>query len=149
MAAPPGVVAVIGPLVAFAGRVAWICVLERTTKDAAAPLKRTEVVPVNPVPVMVTVVEALPLPGEKLEIVEGCVARVSPRLRGAIVIPLAEPATVIELVPVGAVAVVLRVRVDVVPVVGLGLKLATVPLGAPLRLNVTELLELLRLRAMV
>src|SRR5918995_578289 len=63
VAVPPGVVTRIGPVVAVAGTVAVICVSELKTNVADTPLKVTEVAPVNPVPVMTTVVPTGPLVG--------------------------------------------------------------------------------------
>lgn len=63
MAEPLGVVTVILPVVAFAGTVATILVDELTVKVALTPLNRTDVAPVNPVPVIVTEVPGGPLVG--------------------------------------------------------------------------------------
>jgi hypothetical protein len=54
VADPPGVVTLIGPLVAPLGTVAVICVPELTVKVALAPLKETLDAPVRLVPVIVT-----------------------------------------------------------------------------------------------
>ena len=51
---PPGVTTVIGPVVAPAGTVALISVYDFTLNNAAFPLKRTLVAPVNAVPSIVT-----------------------------------------------------------------------------------------------
>ena len=69
VAVPAGLVTVMGPVVAPAGTVAVICVLLLSVKTAVMPLKRTSVVPVKFVPVMVTEVPTGPAVGEKLEMV--------------------------------------------------------------------------------
>jgi len=68
---PPGVVTVkvTDPRLASAGTVAWISVSESTVKLALAGPKVTEVVPVNCVPLMVTLVPTGPVAGVKLVIV--------------------------------------------------------------------------------
>jgi len=71
VAVPAGLVTVMGPVVAPAGTVAVICVALLTVKVAATPLKRTSVVPVKFVPVMVTEVPTGPDVGEKLVMVGG------------------------------------------------------------------------------
>src|SRR5205814_10567765 len=71
LAVPPGVVTLIGPLVAPAGTVAVIAVAELTVKLALVPLNSTAEAPVKLVPLMVTLVPTGPLPGVKLEIVGG------------------------------------------------------------------------------
>jgi hypothetical protein len=64
-AGPPGAVTVIVPVVAPAGTVAVIFVLEVTVKVVAeVPLKLTAVLPVRFVPLMVTTVPTGPLAGE-------------------------------------------------------------------------------------
>src|SRR2546423_956508 len=60
---PPGVVTEIGPLVAFVGTVAVICVLESTVKTAAVPLNLTMEAPSNLAPVTTTFVLPMPLVG--------------------------------------------------------------------------------------
>src|SRR6202007_2827523 len=69
VAVPPGVVTLIGPLVAPDGTVAVIVVAELTVKLALVPLNRTAVAPVKLVPLMVTLVPTGPLVGVKLEMV--------------------------------------------------------------------------------
>src|SRR5437762_236371 len=71
LAVPPGVVTLIGPLVAPAGTVAVIAVAELTVKLALVPLNSTAEAPVKLVPLMVTLVPTGPLPGVKLVIVGG------------------------------------------------------------------------------
>ena len=61
VAVPAELVTVIGPLVVPLGTVALIWVSELTVKVADVPLKCTAVVPVKPVPVMVTVCPQPPL----------------------------------------------------------------------------------------
>ena len=63
---PPGVVTVIGPVVAPAGTVAWIAVAEFTVKVALTPLNCTAVTPLKLVPLMVTLVPTRPVIGVKL-----------------------------------------------------------------------------------
>jgi hypothetical protein len=64
---PDGVTTVIGPVVAPAGTVALIEPAETTVKLAAlVPLNCTSVALLNPDPMIVTIVPALPLTGEKL-----------------------------------------------------------------------------------
>jgi hypothetical protein len=70
LTAPPlGVDTVMGPVDAAAGTVAWMTVSEVTVKVAFLPLNHTSVAPVKIVPLMVTLVPAGPLVGEKLAIV--------------------------------------------------------------------------------
>ena len=52
LAVPPGVVTLIGPLVAPEGTVAWIAVAEVTEKLAFVPLKVTALAPSKPVPLI-------------------------------------------------------------------------------------------------
>ena len=101
---PAGFVTVIGPVVAPVGTVAVILVLEFTVKLAATPAKLTAVVPVKLPPVMVTVVPAGPLVGEK-EVIEG--ATITTKLEELAPVP-AEFVTRINPVvaPVGTVAVI-------------------------------------------
>ena len=54
VAVPPGVVTLIGPLVAVADTVAVIAAPESTWHAAATPLNRTDVAPVKPVPEIAT-----------------------------------------------------------------------------------------------
>src|SRR6187549_3959627 len=67
VATPPGVVTLMGPVVAPGGTVAviWIAVL--TVKLAFRPLNRTAVVPEKFVPLITTFAPAGPLPGAKPE----------------------------------------------------------------------------------
>ena len=78
-AVPPGVVTVIGPLLAPAGTTALMLVADCTVKVAALPLKATAVAPVNPEPLMVTRVPAGPLLGEN-ELIAGAGAVVTLKL---------------------------------------------------------------------
>ena len=59
----------IGPVVAVVGTIVLIWVGEFTTKVAAVPLNVTELAPVNPVPVRVTLVPLVPVAGENEVIV--------------------------------------------------------------------------------
>jgi hypothetical protein len=66
VAMPPGVVIVMGPVIAPSGTVAVSCVSEATLKVLALmPLKETAVAPVKPVPKIITLVPIGPLGGEK------------------------------------------------------------------------------------
>ena len=69
VAVPPGVVTLIGPLVAPLGTVAWSAVSETTVKAALVPPNVTLVVPVKFAPPIVTFTPAGPLVGAKDEIV--------------------------------------------------------------------------------
>jgi hypothetical protein len=71
VAVPPGVVTLIGPVVAPAGTVAWIAVAEFVAKPALTPLKVTAVTPVKFVPLIATIVPTGPLVGVKPVIVGG------------------------------------------------------------------------------
>src|SRR5438309_8576365 len=71
VAVPPGVVTLIGPLVAPLGTVAVIEVAGLTVKAALTPLKATALAPVKLVPLMLTLVPTGPLPGVKPLIVGG------------------------------------------------------------------------------
>src|SRR4051812_20866350 len=67
VAVPPGVVTATGPVVVPDGTVAVICVSELTVGElTAVPLNFTPVVPVKPVPVIVTDVPTGPVVGVKL-----------------------------------------------------------------------------------
>jgi hypothetical protein len=103
VAVPSGVVTVMGPVVAPAGTVAVICVLLLTVKVAATPLKRTSVVPVKFVPVMVTDAPTGPDAGEKLVMVGG---RMTTKLVRLVAVPPG-PVTLMGPVvaPTGTVAV--------------------------------------------
>ena len=62
----------ISPVVAFAGTIAWICVLESIVKVALYIPKLTEVADVKPVPLIVTVVPTGPEAGViELMVVKG------------------------------------------------------------------------------
>src|SRR5436853_5220832 len=120
LAVPPGVVTLIGPLVAPAGTVAVIAVAEFTVKLALVPLNSTAEAPVKLVPLMVTLVPTGPLPGVKLEIVGGLMTVKLAAL-------LAVPSEVVTLIgpletPAGTVAVI--------AVAELTVKLALVPLNS-------------------
>src|SRR5207302_2438669 len=75
---PPGVVTEIGPLVPAAGTVAVTCVSERTLNDAAVPLNTTDVAPVNPEPLIVTLAPTGPLAGVKL-LIAGAATTLEPQ----------------------------------------------------------------------
>jgi hypothetical protein len=62
------VVTEIAPVVAVAGTVVEMWLSSVMVNVAAVPLNFTLVAPVNPLPVRVTLVPAVPLVGEKLEI---------------------------------------------------------------------------------
>ena len=120
VAVPPGVVTAIGPVVALAGTVAVICVLESTWKVAAVPLNLTQLAPVNPVPVSVTPAPAAPLPGVTLTTLG---------LTRKVPVLVAVPAVVLTVIfpavaPAGTVAVIL-----------VGISTVKVVAGAPLTLT--------------
>src|SRR5438046_2660309 len=120
LAVPPGVVTLIGPLVAPAGTVAVIAVAEPTVKLALVPLNSTALAPVKLVPLMVTLVPTGPLRGVKLEIVGGLMTVKLAAL-------LAVPSEVVTLIgplvaPAGTVAVIAVAEFTV--------KLALVPLNS-------------------
>src|SRR5262245_60555063 len=71
VAVPPGVVTVIGPLVAPAGTIAVICPAESTVKLAGLPLNFTAVAPVKLVPLITTGMPTPLLSGEAPVIVAG------------------------------------------------------------------------------
>src|SRR5207245_329688 len=62
---PAVVVTDIGPVSAVLGTVALIEVADSTVKDAACPLNFTEVAPIKPLPLIVTIVPAVPEAGLK------------------------------------------------------------------------------------
>src|SRR5947208_929285 len=128
LAVPPGVVTLIGPLVAPAGTVVVIAVAELTVKLALTLLNGTAVAPLKLVPLIVTLVPTGPLLGVKLEIVGGLMTVKLAAL-------LAVPSEVVTLIgplvaPAGTVAVIAVAEPTV--------KLALAPLrrtaGAPLNL---------------
>src|SRR5205809_6121807 len=84
---PPDVVTLSGPVVAPAGTVAWITVVDVTVKVVVlVPLNLTAVTPVKFVPLMVTFAPTGPLAGEKLEIGRAsCRERVELAVAGAAV----------------------------------------------------------------
>src|SRR2546427_5312614 len=102
---PAGFVTWIAPVVAVAGTVAVICVSEFTVKLAAVPAKLTPVVPVKPVPVMVTtVVPAGPFVGVN-EVMEG--TTITTKLDELVPVPWGFVTWIAPVVaPVGTVAVV-------------------------------------------
>src|SRR6266567_571653 len=104
-AVPPGVVTRMGPVVTPAGAAATICVTEPTLKDPALrPLNVTAVASLNLVPVMVTVVPALPLEGLKPVIVG---AGITVKLAALWPVPLAVVTLIGPVVaPPGTVAVI-------------------------------------------
>jgi len=112
VAVPPGVVRVIRPVVAPAGTEVFTCVAETTVKVAAVPLKRTLVVPVKLVPVIVTAVPTGPLAGENEVIVgAGGTTVKSPALVPVpdgvvtVILPLVAPAGTAVLICVGEITV--------------------------------------------
>src|SRR5438094_701983 len=104
LAVPPGVVTLIGPLVAPAGTVAVIAVAELTVKLALTLLNSTAVAPLKLVPLIVTLVPTGPLLGVKLEIVGGLMTVKLAALLGV----ASEAVTMIgpPVAPAGAVALV-------------------------------------------
>src|SRR5438477_7125437 len=104
LAVPPGVVTLIGPLVAPAGTVGVIAVAEVTVKLALVPLNSTAEAPVKLVPLMVTLVPTGPLPGVKLVMVGGLVME---KIGGALGMPTGEVTLIGPLVATaGTVAVI-------------------------------------------
>ena len=105
-AVPPGVVTMIGPVVAFAGTVAVICEGDLTLNEALTPLKVTSVVPERFVPLMVTDVPVVPRVGVKLEIV-GVDPVVTVNGDALVAVPLGVVTAIDPVVaPVGTVAVI-------------------------------------------
>ena len=80
VAVPSALVTLIFPVVAPEGTVVLICAFDVTVKAAVAPLKRTLVVPVKLLPVIVTAVPIGPPVGVKKEIEGGRVTVKSPLL---------------------------------------------------------------------
>src|SRR5438046_5154850 len=115
LAVPPGVVTLIGPLVAPAGTVAVIAVAELTVKLALVPLNSTAEAPVKLVPLMVTLVPTGPLPGVKLVIVGGLMTVKLAALLAVpsgvvtLIVPLVVPACAVAVVAVAEPAVELGV----------------------------------------
>jgi hypothetical protein len=109
VAVPPGVVTASGPVVALAGTVAVICVLESTWNAAAMPSNRTAVAPVKLLPVMTTLAPGSPLWGVNPPM-RGVTVKVPALVTG----PNAVPTRIGPVVaPAGAVAVILVVEVTV------------------------------------
>src|SRR6266480_2050674 len=120
LAVPPGVVTLIGPLVAPAGTVAVIAVAEFTVKLALTLLNSTAVAPLKLVPLIVTLVPTGPLLGVKLEIVGGLM---TVKLAALLAVP---PGVVTLIGPLVAPAG----TVVVIAVAELTVKLALVPLNS-------------------
>lgn len=99
VAVPPGVVTVIDPVRAAAGTVVVSTPSETTVNGALAPPKVTRVVPVKPVPVIVTSVPTEPLVGEKEEIAGVTVTVVTAKLVVVVAVP---PGVVTAIGPVAA-----------------------------------------------
>src|SRR6185369_17167539 len=70
---PAAVVTLMRPVVAPAGTVALICAEDTTVKLAEVPLNLTDVAPLKPLPLMVTVVPTGPLAGENEDTTGGLV----------------------------------------------------------------------------
>src|SRR5258708_4611038 len=83
IAVPLGVVMPIWPEVALVGTMAVICVFESTLKAAFVPLNATIEAEAKFVPVMTTLVFALPLVGEKPKATGGGLVSPSTLLRSA------------------------------------------------------------------
>src|SRR6266446_5260422 len=83
LAVPPGVVTLIGPVVAPLGTVAEMLVAEFTVKLALVALNSTALAPVKFVPPIVTLVPTAPLVGVKLAIVGGVVLLSTATVTGA------------------------------------------------------------------
>src|SRR6266446_2846969 len=116
LAVPPGVVTLIGPLVAPAGTVAVMVVAEPTVKLALVPLNSTAVAPVKLAPLIVTLVPTGPLVGVKLETVGGLVVTV--KLPALLAVP---PGVVTLMGPLVAPAGTVAVMVVAEPTVKLAL----------------------------
>src|SRR5436309_3466976 len=125
VAVPADVVAIRGPVVAPAGTVAWITVVDVTVKVVAlVPLKLTAVTPVKFVPLMVTFAPTGLLVGEKLVMVGGGMT-----VKLVLLVPV--PADVVTLsgpvvAPAGTVAWITVVDVTVKVVALVPLKLTAV-----------------------
>jgi hypothetical protein len=133
---PPPVVTPSGPVTAFVGTVALICVSELTVKLAFAPPKATCVAPVRPEPVMVMDFPAAPLVGVKLVIAGGAVT-----LKLVELLPL--PATVVTemgpvVTPLGAEAVICVSELTVVDAALVPLKATVLAAVNPVPVIVTE-----------
>ena len=109
VAVPPGVVTLIGPVVAFAGTAAVICVLLLTMNVAASPLNLTAVAPVKEAPVIVTLVPGAPLAGEN-ELTVGATEKFAAlvALPAGVVTPILP-----DVAPAGTVAVILMAEFTV------------------------------------
>ncbi len=109
VAVPLGVVTVIRPVVAPDGTFVVILVpWELTLKSAEMPLKATFVVPVNPVPLIVTEVPTGPLVGENEVIVGADAAVVTVKFDALVAVPSGVVTMIFPLMaPVGTVAVTL------------------------------------------
>jgi hypothetical protein len=107
VAVPTGVVTAMGPFLAALGTVAVIWESDATTKVAATPSKVTELVPVNPEPVIVTLIPTGPLVGEKLLIVGAPGAEVTVKLVALVAVPPGVVTLIFPVVaPAGTVAVI-------------------------------------------
>jgi len=134
VAVPPGVVTATGPLVAPAGTVAVICVAESALKVAAAPLKRTALAPVKPLPVSVTLVPADPVIGAKSAMPGGGMTA------KLVVLVATPPGVVTEIVPLVAPAgtfVVIDEELTTVKVAAAPLKATALAPVKPLPASVT------------
>ena len=128
VAVPPGVVTVIGPVRAAVGTVVRSTLSETTVNGALAPTKVTRVVPVKPVPAIVTTVPTGPLVGEKEEIAGATVAVVTAKLVVVVAVP---PGVVTAIGPVAAPAGTVAVSVVSDPTVNGALVPPTVTAVAP------------------
>jgi hypothetical protein len=107
VAVPPGVVILIGPLVAPVGTVAVIWVAELTVNTEARPLNVTAVAPVKRDPVIVTRVPTGPFVGVKELIVGAAVGTVTVKLSELVAVPAAVVTLIGPVVaPLGIVAVI-------------------------------------------
>src|SRR5437762_1366251 len=107
VAVPPGVVTLIGPVVAPLGTVAVIWVSELTVKLADVPLNFTAEVPVKLVPVMVTWVPTGPMVGVNELIVGGGAVTVTVKLLALVAVPPGAVTLIDPVVaPLGTVAVI-------------------------------------------
>jgi hypothetical protein len=109
VAVPPGVVTLIGPVVAFAGTAAVICVLLLTMNVAASPLNLTAVAPVKVAPVIVTLVPGAPLDGENESTVGA-----TEKFAALVALPAGVVTPILPVVaPAGTVAVILMAEFTV------------------------------------
>jgi hypothetical protein len=134
VAVPPGAVSVIFPVVVPAETVAVTWVEETTVNDAALPLNFTEVVPVNPVPVMVTLALMGPAVGVKPVMLTAEIVKL------AVLVPVPDGVVTVILpvvAPDGTVAVIWVSELTVNAVAGVPLNATAVAPVNPLPVTTT------------